>query len=155
MSEHSLSSRDAPIVAVATAPGRGAVGIVRASGADLQPLIQAVCGRTLAPRQATLLPFLDAQGQMLDRGLAIHFPAPHSYTGEDVLELQAHGGPVLLQLLLARCLQALPGARLARPGEFTERAFLNDKLDLAQAEAVADLIEARRTMHPCGSPRLK
>jgi tRNA modification GTPase len=142
MSEHSLSSRDAPIVAVATAPGRGAVGIVRASGADLQPLIQAVCGRTLAPRQATLLPFLDARGHMLDRGLAIHFPAPHSYTGEDVLELQAHGGPVLLQLLLARCLQALPGARLARPGEFTERAFLHDKLDLAQAEAVADLIEA-------------
>ncbi|MEN9416393.1 MAG: hypothetical protein RI988_13 [Pseudomonadota bacterium] len=142
MGEPSLSSRDAPIVAIATAPGRGAVGIVRASGADLHPLIQAVCGRALEPRQATLLPFLDAHGQTLDRGLAIHFPAPHSYTGEDVLELQAHGGPVLLQLLLARCLQALPGARLARPGEFTERAFLNDKLDLAQAEAVADLIEA-------------
>ena len=142
MGDHQLSSRDAPIVAIATAPGRGAVGIVRASGADLRPLIQAVCGRALAPRQATLLPFLDAHGQTLDRGLAIHFPAPHSYTGEEVLELQAHGGPVLLQLLLARCLQALPGARLARPGEFTERAFLNDKLDLAQAEAVADLIDA-------------
>jgi len=142
MSEHALSSRAAPIVAIATAPGRGAVGIVRASGADLRALIQAVCGRALAPRQATLLPFLDEGGQPLDKGLALHFPAPHSYTGEDVLELQAHGGPVLLQLLLARCLQALPGARLARPGEFTERAFLNDKLDLAQAEAVADLIEA-------------
>ncbi len=129
-------------MAVATAPGRGAVGIVRASGRDLSALIRAVCGRALAPRQATLLPFLAADGRPLDQGLALHFPAPHSYTGEDVLELQAHGGPVLLQLLLARCLQALPGARLAQPGEFTERAFLNDKLDLAQAEAVADLIDA-------------
>ncbi len=131
-----------PIVALATAPGRGAVGIVRASGRDLAPLIHAVCGRVLQPRQATLLPFIGGDGQALDRGLAIHFPAPNSYTGEDVLELQAHGGPVLLQLLLARCLAALPGARLARPGEFTERAFLNDKIDLAQAEAVADLIDA-------------
>jgi tRNA modification GTPase len=131
-----------PIVAVATAPGRGAVGIVRASGRDLSVLIQAVCGRTLPPRLATLLPFLGSEGEALDRGLAIHFPAPHSYTGEEVLELQAHGGPVLLQLLLARCLQALPGLRLAAPGEFTERAFLNDKIDLAQAEAVADLIDA-------------
>jgi len=132
-----------PIVAIATAPGRGAVGIVRASGADLAPLIRAVCGRdALPPRQAVLLPLLAADGSVLDRGLALHFPAPHSYTGEDVLELQAHGGPVLLQLLLARCLQALPGLRLAAPGEFTERAFLNDKLDLAQAEAVADLIDA-------------
>jgi len=131
-----------PIVAVASAPGRAAVGIVRASGRDLSPLIQAVCGRALAPRLATLVDFLDAEGRALDRGLALHFPAPHSYTGEDVLELQAHGGPVLLQLLLARCLDALPGARLAEPGEFTERAFLNDKLDLAQAEAVADLIDA-------------
>jgi len=132
-----------PIVAIATAPGRGAVGIVRASGADLAPLIRAVCGRdALPPRQAVLLPLLADDGSVLDRGLALHFPAPHSYTGEDVLELQAHGGPVLLQLLLARCLQALPGLRLAAPGEFTERAFLNDKLDLAQAEAVADLIDA-------------
>ena len=131
-----------PIVAVATAPGRGAVGIVRASGANLAPLILAVCGRALQPRMATLLPFLAADGAPLDTGLALHFPAPHSFTGEDVLELQAHGGPVLLQLLLARCLQAQPGLRLARPGEFTERAFLNDKLDLAQAEAVADLIDA-------------
>jgi tRNA modification GTPase len=131
-----------PIVAIASAPGRGAVGIVRASGPDLAPLIQAVCGHALAPRLATLLPFRGEQGEVLDRGLALHFPAPHSYTGEDVLELQAHGGPVLLQLLLARCLKAMPGLRLARPGEFTERAFLNDKLDLAQAEAVADLIDA-------------
>ncbi len=132
------------IVAVATATGRGAVGIVRASGRELGPLIQAVCGRTLLPRQAAYMPFLDADGQAIDRGLAIHFPAPHSYTGEDVLELQAHGGPVVLQLLLARCLQAGGDLRLrlAEPGEFTQRAFLNDKLDLAQAEAVSDLIEA-------------
>ena len=115
---------------------------MRVSGRNLAPLIKALCGRSLAPRQATLLPFTGSDGQVLDRGLAIHFPAPHSYTGEDVLELQAHGGPVLLQLLLARCLQAMPGLRLAEPGEFTERAFLNDKLDLAQAEAVADLIDA-------------
>ena len=142
MTDHTLAARGAPIVAIATAAGRGAVGIVRASGRDLSALIEQVCGRSLAPRQAVLLDFLDAQGQTIDRGLALHFPAPHSYTGEDVLELQAHGGPVVLQLLLARCLQALPGARLAAPGEFTERAFLNDKLDLAQAEAVADLIDA-------------
>jgi len=149
-----LADRNAPIVAIATASGRGAVGIVRVSGPDLTGLIQAVCRRSLAPRQATLLPFLDEQCQAIDRGLAIFFPAPHSYTGEDVLELQAHGGPVVLQLLLARCLQAAAevnlatgqpraaGLRLAAPGEFTERAFLNDKLDLAQAEAVADLIDA-------------
>ena len=133
---------DDPIVAIATAPGRGAVGIVRASGRDLSALIQALCGRALVPRVATLLPFASADGQPLDRGLALHFPAPHSYTGEDVVELQAHGGPVLLQLLLARCLEAMPGLRLAAPGEFTQRAFLNDKIDLAQAEAVADLIDA-------------
>jgi tRNA modification GTPase len=143
-----------PIVAVATAPGRGAVGIVRVSGADLTALVAALCVRPLAPRHAHYGPFLDADGQAIDQGLAIHFPAPHSYTGEDVLELQAHGGPVVLQLLLARCLQAgaeidpatgrprAPGLRIAEPGEFTERAFLNDKLDLAQAEAVADLIDA-------------
>jgi tRNA modification GTPase len=131
-----------PIVAIATASGRGAVGIVRASGADLSALIEAVLGRPLTPRVATYLPFVDAQGTAIDHGLAIHFPGPHSYTGEDVLELQAHGGPVVLQLLLARCLEAYPALRLAQPGEFTERAFLNDKLDLAQAEAVSDLIEA-------------
>ena len=143
-----------PIVAVATASGRGAVGIVRISGTDLAALIEALLGRPLLPRHATYLPFADASGAAIDHGLAIHFPAPHSYTGEDVLELQAHGGPVVLQLLLARCLEAaaqpsghggavcLAGLRLAQPGEFTERAFLNDKLDLAQAEAVSDLIEA-------------
>ena len=143
-----------PIIAVATASGRGAVGIVRLSGTSLAPLCEAVCGRALTPRLATYLGFLDPLGVAIDRGLAIHFPAPHSYTGEDVLELQAHGGPIVLQLLVARCLEAaaevdsssgherLPGLRLARPGEFTERAFLNDKLDLAQAEAVSDLIDA-------------
>ncbi|GAP37842.1 tRNA uridine-5-carboxymethylaminomethyl(34) synthesis GTPase MnmE [Piscinibacter sakaiensis] len=139
-----LGRHHEPIVAVATAAGRGAVGIVRASGRDLGVLVQALCGRPLLPRHATYLPFLGADGQPLDQGLALHFPAPHSATGEEVLELQAHGGPVLLQLLLARCLEAgRPiGLRLAEPGEFTQRAFLNDKLDLAQAEAVADLIDA-------------
>jgi len=131
-----------PIIAIATASGRGAVGIVRVSGADLSALVGALFGRPLRPRHATYLPFTDAAGTPIDHGLAIHFPAPHSYTGEDVLELQAHGGPVVLQLLLARCLALEPGLRLAQPGEFTERAFLNDKLDLAQAEAVSDLIEA-------------
>ena len=137
------SPRD-PIVAIASAPGRGAVGIVRASGRDLVPLVAALCGRALKPREATYLPFHDADGSAIDHGLALHFPAPHSYTGEEVLELQAHGGPVVMQLLLARCLQAGAGIglRAAEPGEFTQRAFLNDKLDLAQAEAVADLIDA-------------
>jgi tRNA modification GTPase len=139
----SASPRD-PIVAIATAPGRGAVGIVRASGRNLAPLIEAICGRVLRPREATYLPFRDHDGSTIDQGLALHFPAPHSYTGEEVLELQAHGGPVVMQLLMARCLQAgaAMGLRAAEPGEFTQRAFLNDKLDLAQAEAVADLIDA-------------
>ena len=131
-----------PIVAIATAPGRGAVGMVRVSGKDLSAVIAAVCNKALQPRMATYLPFLDGQGVAIDKGLAIYFPAPHSYTGEDVLELQAHGGPVVLNLLLARCLQAMPALRVAQPGEFTERAFLNDKIDLAQAEAIADLIDA-------------
>ena len=146
--------RSDPILAVATASGRGAVGIVRVSGPDLAALIGGLFARVLVPRQATYLPFTDAAGAPIDRGLAIHFPAPHSYTGEDVLELQAHGGSVVLQLLVARCIEVaseadlltgqprLPGLRLARPGEFTERAYLNDKLDLAQAEAVSDLIDA-------------
>ena len=143
-----------PILAIATAPGRGAVGIVRVSGKQLQPLIQTLLGRPLPPREAVYLPFCDADGVPIDRGLALYFPAPHSFTGEDVLELQAHGGPVVLQLLLARCLDAavqpdpatghavLPQLRLATAGEFSERAFLNDKIDLTQAEAIADLIDA-------------
>ena len=137
-----LARHHDPIVAIATAPGRGAVGMVRVSGKDLSAIVAAVCSRVLQPRHATYLPFLDATGDAIDKGLAIYFPAPHSYTGEDVLELQAHGGPVVLQLLLARCLQAHPQLRVAQPGEFTERAFLNDKIDLAQAEAIADLIDA-------------
>ena len=136
--------RPDPIAAIATAPGRGAVGVVRLSGADLSGVIHGICARPLIPRQATYLPMLDAAGIPIDHGLAIHFPAPHSYTGEDVLELHAHGGSVVLQLLLGRCLEAgaLIGLRLAQPGEFTQRAFLNDKIDLAQAEAIADLIDA-------------
>ncbi len=143
-----LSASKDPIVAIATAPGRGAVGIVRVSGKDLAAYVKGLLGRDLKPREATYLPFPDASGQPIDHGLAIWFPGPHSYTGEDVLELQGHGGPVVMQLLLARCLEAaaasatMQGLRPARPGEFTERAFLNDKLDLAQAEAVADLIDA-------------
>ncbi|MGE0097506.1 MAG: tRNA uridine-5-carboxymethylaminomethyl(34) synthesis GTPase MnmE [Hydrogenophaga sp.] len=139
------ASRDA-IVAIATAPGRGGVGIVRVSGRGLEPFVRALLGRSLRPREATYLPFPDVVGQAIDHGLALWFPGPHSYTGEDVLELQGHGGPVVLQLLLARCLEVgretAPALRVARAGEFTERAFLNDKLDLAQAEAVADLIDA-------------
>ncbi|ODS93046.1 MAG: tRNA uridine-5-carboxymethylaminomethyl(34) synthesis GTPase MnmE [Comamonas sp. SCN 65-56] len=141
-----LARHDDPIAAIATAPGRGAVGIVRVSGHGLAPFVQALLGQALRPREAHYLPFADAAGDAIDRGLALWFPAPHSYTGEDVLELQAHGGPVVLQLLLARCMEvagaALPRLRLAEAGEFTERAFLNDKMDLAQAEAVADLIDA-------------
>ena len=147
-----LSRLNDPIVAVATAPGRGAVGIVRVSGRALEPLILALCGRALQPRHATLVSFLDARGQPIDQGLGLYFPAPHSYTGEDVLELHAHGGTVVLQLLVARCLEVaaderrggapLRALRPAEPGEFTTRAFLNGKLDLAQAEAVADLIDA-------------
>jgi tRNA modification GTPase len=139
-----LSYLSDPIAAIATASGRGAVGIVRVSAKDVAPIITAMCGRALKPREATYLPFLDGNGAPIDQGLAIHFPAPNSYTGEDVLELQAHGGPVVLQLLLARCLEAgaSMGLRVANPGEFTQRAFLNDKIDLAQAEAIADLIDA-------------
>ena len=145
-----LARHQDPIVAIATAPGRGAVGIVRVSSSqDLAPLILAICGKPLQPREATYLPFRDAGGQPIDQGLALHFPAPHSYTGEHVLELQAHGGAVVMQLLLARVIeagersgQAIAQVRLAEPGEFTQRAFLNGKLDLAQAEAVADLIDA-------------
>ncbi|MFM7570627.1 MAG: tRNA uridine-5-carboxymethylaminomethyl(34) synthesis GTPase MnmE [Betaproteobacteria bacterium] len=133
-----------PIAAIATASGRGAIGVVRVSGPTVSDISRALTGRSLAARVATYTPFLDAQGQPIDHGIAIYFAAPHSYTGEDVLELQGHGGPVVMQLVLRRVLEAGAGlgVRLASPGEFTERAFLNDKLDLAQAEAVADLIDA-------------
>jgi tRNA modification GTPase len=134
-----------PIAAIATAPGRGGIGVVRVSGKNLTPVMQAMCGAAqLQPRHATYLPFKNEDGSAIDHGIALYFKAPHSYTGEDVLELQGHGGPVVMQMLLARCLAAGQeiGLRLAQPGEFTHRAFLNNKLDLAQAEAVADLIEA-------------
>lgn len=128
------------IAAVATAPGRGGVGIVRVSGPRVCDIAQGLIGRLPVPRRAGYAHFRDERGAVIDSGIALYFPGPHSYTGEDVLELQGHGGPVVLDLLLQRALAL--GARLARPGEFTERAFLNDKLDLAQAEAVADLIAA-------------
>ena len=159
-----LANHDAPIIAIATAPGRGAVGIVRVSGKQLGRLVQALCGRSLKAREATYLPLLDETNTPIDHVLALYFPGPNSYTGEDVLELQAHGGPVVLQLILARCLRAaatrhednkplLGDLRLAQPGEFTQRAFLNHKLDLAQAEAVADLIDASTEAAARGASR--
>lgn len=128
------------IAAVATAPGRGGIGVVRVSGRGVSALAQSILGRLPEPRSATLSFFLDDRGEPIDQGIALYFPAPHSFTGEHVLELQGHGGPTVLQLLLKRCLSL--GARLAEPGEFTRRAFLNDKIDLAQAESVVDLIDA-------------
>jgi tRNA modification GTPase len=149
-----LPRHNDPIAAIATAPGRGSVGIVRISGRAIDPLVKELLRKSLRPREATYLPFFDRDGFPIDSGLAIYFPGPNSFTGEDVLELHAHGGPVVLQLVLARCLELaaqvdsktgnpiLRGLRLAQPGEFTERAFLNDKIDLTQAEAIADLIDA-------------
>ncbi|HXK57195.1 MAG TPA: tRNA uridine-5-carboxymethylaminomethyl(34) synthesis GTPase MnmE, partial [Gammaproteobacteria bacterium] len=128
------------IVAVATPPGKGGVGIVRLSGQGVAALCTSILGRVPAPRVAGFCRFRDAQGEVIDEGLALFFPAPNSFTGEEVLELHGHGGPVVMDLLLQRCLEC--GARLAEPGEFSLRAFLNGKLDLAQAEAVADLIES-------------
>lgn len=137
-----------PIAAIATAPGRGGIGVVRISGKQLMPIARAICGldneAELKPRHARYLDFVRADGTVIDSGLAIYFPAPNSYTGEEVLELQGHGGPIVMQMLLNRCLEAGQsiGLRLANPGEFTYRAFSNDKMDLTQAEAVSDLIEA-------------
>jgi len=128
------------IVAAATPPGRGGVGVVRVSGPKTPQIAATLVGELPQPRHATLVRFLDSAGEPIDIGLALFFPAPASYTGEHVLELQGHGGPVILETLVARCMEL--GARRARPGEFTERAFHNDKIDLAQAEAVADLIDA-------------
>lgn len=143
-----MGSDEDPIVAVATAPGRAGIGIVRASGAGIHALAAAVLGPAraaqLRPRRATHARFLDAHGRVIDDGIAVWYQAPHSYTGEDVLELQGHGGPTVQRMLLGRCLEAgrAIGIRLAEPGEFTRRAFLNERIDLAQAEAVADLIDA-------------
>lgn len=135
-----MNSRRETITAIATAQGRGGVGIVRISGPLANQAGQSITGRILTPRYAHYGPFRSEDGLVLDEGIALFFPGPNSFTGEDVLELQGHGGPVVLDMLLQRCVQL--GCRLARPGEFSERAFLNDKLDLAQAEAIADLIEA-------------
>lgn len=128
------------IAAIATAPGRGGIGIVRLSGSRAQEIGAAIAGGALQPRHAHFRSFRDSTGELLDEGVALYFAAPHSFTGEDCVELQGHGGPVVLDNLLQACLEN--GARLAEPGEFSQRAFLNDKLDLAQAEAIADLIEA-------------
>lgn len=128
------------IAAIATAPGAGGIGVVRVSGPLAAEIAAKILGHCPAPRYASYLPFFQADATLIDRGIAIYFPNPHSYTGEDVLELQAHGGTALMQILLARCIEC--GARHAQAGEFTQRAYLNDKLDLAQAEAVADLINA-------------
>ncbi len=128
------------IAAIATAPGRGGIGVVRISGRNVASIAVAIIGALPQSRKVTYASFQDSEGQVIDLGLALFFQGPNSYTGEDVLELQGHGGPAVLQLVLQRCIQL--GARLALPGEFTQRAFLNDKLDLAQAESVADLIDA-------------
>ena len=129
------------IVAQATPIGRGGVGILRVSGPLASKVAEAVLGKTLTPRMANYLPFKDSNGETLDQGIALFFKAPNSFTGEDVLELQGHGGQVILDILLKRILE-VEGVRIARAGEFSEQAFLNDKLDLAQAEAIADLIDA-------------
>ena len=128
------------IAAIATPPGRGGIGVVRISGPQLGPMLCALVGKATIPRRASRVNFLAGDGSVIDQGLVLFFSAPHSYTGEDVIELQGHGGPVVLHLVLQRCLEL--GARIADPGEFTKRAYLNDKLDLAQAEGVADLIDA-------------
>ena len=128
------------IAAIATPPGRGGVGVIRISGKNLRPIAVALLGKLPQPRYATYCKFLDDQGLIIDQGIALYFPNPQSYTGEDVLELQGHGGPAVMNMLLNRCLAA--GARLAQPGEFTLRAYLNNKIDLVQAESVADIIEA-------------
>ena len=136
-----MSAPNPTIAAIATAPGRGGVGVIRLSGKDLLPLAQTLSGgKTPKPRVALYTDFLDADGQAIDNGLMLYFAAPASFTGEDVIELQGHGGPVVMDMLLQRCFSL--GAKAAEPGEFTKRAFLNNKLDLAQAESVADLIDA-------------
>ncbi len=138
LSAESVSSAEPTIVAIATAAGMGGVGVVRVSGTQAGVIARQVFPKRLPPRQLVLGEFLDATGAAVDEGLAVFFPGPNSFTGEDVLELQGHGGPVVLRLLVEACMAL--GAQLAAPGEFSQRAFVNGKLDLAQAEAVADLI---------------
>jgi tRNA modification GTPase len=155
MSAMGPASRKIPIVAIATAPGKAGVGIVRISGAGLQDLAFAITNTRLQPRKATLVDLRNQDGRIIDACLAIYFLAPHSFTGEDVLELQCHGGPQLLDLVVQRCLQLghQAGLAIAEPGEFSLRAFLNEKIDLAQAEAIADLIDAQSHAAVMGAAR--
>ena len=148
-------TRKLPIIAVATAPGKAGVGVVRISGQNLSSMIQALFQKALLPRQATLLSLRDAGGQLIDQLVAIYFVAPASFTGEDILELQCHGGPQLLELVMKRCLELGKddGLVIAEPGEFTLRAYLNNKVDLAQAEAIADLIDAQSEAAVRGAAR--
>jgi tRNA modification GTPase len=150
-----MMTRKLPIIAVATAPGKAGVGVVRISGQNLKPIIKALFQKELVPRQATLLSLRDAGGQLIDQLVAISFVAPASFTGEDVLELQCHGGPQLLELVMRRCLELgkEDGLVIAEPGEFTLRAYLNNKVDLAQAEAIADLIDAQSEAAVRGAAR--
>ena len=150
-----MMTRKLPIIAVATAPGKAGVGVIRLSGQDLKPIIKALFNKELQTRQATLLNLRDASGQLIDQLLAIYFASPASFTGEDVLELQCHGGPQLLGLVMRRCLELgkESGLAIAEPGEFTLRAYLNNKVDLAQAEAIADLIDAQSEAAALGAAR--
>ena len=150
-----MMTRKLPIIAVATAPGKAGVGVIRISGAQLLPLSEALFQKALSPRQANLLPLRDAQGESIDQLIAIYFAAPASFTGEDVLELQCHGGPQLLELVMKRCLELGKdqGLVIAEPGEFSLRAYLNNKIDLAQAEAIADLIDAQSEAAVRGAAR--
>jgi tRNA modification GTPase len=149
------ASRKTPIVAIATAPGKAGVGIIRISGEGLQELAFSITSTRLQPRKATLVDLRNYDGRIIDSCLAIYFSAPHSFTGEDVLELQCHGGPQLLDLVVQRCLQLgqQAGLAIAEPGEFSLRAFLNEKIDLAQAEAIADLIDAQSHAAVMGAAR--
>lgn len=150
-----MMTRKLPIIAVATAPGKAGVGVIRISGAQLLPLSEALFQKALSPRQANLLTLRDAQGESIDQLIAIYFAAPASFTGEDVLELQCHGGPQLLELVMKRCLELGKdqGLVIAEPGEFSLRAYLNNKIDLAQAEAIADLIDAQSEAAVRGAAR--
>jgi tRNA modification GTPase len=150
-----MMTRQLPIIAVATAPGKAGVGVVRISGKNLTAIIQALFQKVLEPRQANLLTLRDSDGQAIDQLIAIYFSAPASFTGEDVLELQCHGGPQLLELVLKRCLELgkNEGLVIAEPGEFSLRAYLNNKIDLAQAEAIADLIDAQSEAAVLGAAR--
>lgn len=147
--------RKLPIIAVATVPGKAGVGVIRLSGQNLNPIVQALFQKTLQPRQATLLSLRDASDQLIDQLVAMYFVSPASFTGEDVFELQYHGGPQLLELVMKRCLEMAKdlGLVIAEPGEFTLRAYLNNKVDLAQAEAIADLLDAQSEAAVCGAAR--